>query len=51
MKDIFLKLMFNTQENYKNFIMKLPFLTKRKKIEKVESLLLIYMIKTITQFT
>ena len=34
MKDIFLKLMFNTQENYKNFIMTYHFYQKERDFKK-----------------
>ena len=37
-KDIFLKLMFNTQKNYMNFIMTYHFYQKFKKKKKVEKL-------------
>ena len=38
MKDIFLKLIFNTQKNQKNFIMTQLFCQKEKKLKKVEKL-------------
>ena len=38
MKDIFLKLMFNTLTDYLNFHNHLPFLLERMKIEKIEKL-------------
>ena len=45
-KDIFLKLMFNIQKKYIYELHNdLPFLPERKKLEKVGSLLLTYMIK------
>ena len=45
-KDIFLKLMFNIQKIYIYELQNdLPFMTERKKHEKVGSLLLTYMIK------
>ena len=37
-KDVFLKLMFNNQKNYMNFIGDLPFFPKRKKLQKVKNL-------------
>ena len=38
-KDIFLKLMFNTQKNYTKLHNDLPFLPERKKHKKVERLI------------
>ena len=38
MKDIFLKVMFNTLKNYMNFIIIYPFLPKRMKAENIEKL-------------
>ena len=45
MKDIFLKLMFNIQKNYMNFMMTYLFYQKERKFKNSESLLLIYMIR------
>ena len=45
MKDIFLKLMFNTQKNYMNFIMIYHFYLEERNFKKQKSLLLIYTIK------
>ena len=44
-KDIFLKLMFNIQKNYLNFIVTYHFYLKEINFKKLKSLLLIYMIK------
>ena len=44
-KDIFLKLMFNIQKNYLNFIVTYHFYLKEINLKKLKSLLLIYMIK------
>ena len=41
MKDIFLKLMFNTLKNYTNFIVTYHFYMKEKKNKKVEKLVTI----------
>ena len=46
MKDILLKLMFNTQKNYMKFIRTYHLYKKKRKLKKKKSLLQIYMIKT-----
>ena len=51
MRDIFLKLMFNTQKRYLNFIITYHFYQKEKNSRKSERLLSIYMIRTNILFT
>ena len=50
MKDILLKLMFNTQKNYMKFIRTYHLYKKKRKLKKKKSLLQIYMIKTNMSF-
>ena len=45
MKNIFLNLKFNTQKNYKNFIITYHFYQKERKLKEQKNLLLINMIK------
>ena len=44
-KDIFLKLMFNIQKKYMNFIMTYHFYLKERNFKALKSLLIIYIIK------
>ena len=46
MRNIFLKLIFNTQEKYVNFIVTYHFYPKKRNLEKLKSVLQIYVIKT-----
>ena len=50
-KDIFLKLMFNMQKNYMNFMVTYHFYVKERKLKSSKSLLLIYTIKMNLLFT
>ena len=50
MKDIFLKLMFNAQEKYKNLTVTYHFYLKERNFKKSKGLLLIYTIKMKVSF-